>query len=326
MGRKIGLIVLAILAVLVVVFLLGPRVPVDTTVTFDPASIGPEPDEYLAKAEAAVPGIRDDLQKEIIWADPLTRRKTPLSIVYIHGFSASKGEILPVVDIVAAGLDANLYYARLTGHGRDGAAMLEGSVNAWVNDYAEAIAIGRAIGERVVVIATSTGASLATWAATQPNLSEDVATLIAISPNYGVRASGSSILTWPWGGQLAELIIGKERGFDTINELHARYWTSRYPTRAILPMAALTELAYAAPVEETKIPALFIFSDDDKVVRAELTREIAGRWGGRHELVPIDRNDDPSSHVIAGEALSPSTTRFVADRIQVWVEAVTGSN
>jgi pimeloyl-ACP methyl ester carboxylesterase len=324
-GRRFAMTMVAVLVVLVIAVALGPRVPVDTRITFDAAAIGNDPAEYLDAAEAAVPGIRDDLQKEIIWADPLTRAKTPLAIVYVHGFSASKGEIMPVADIVAAALDANLYYTRLTGHGRDGPAMLEGSVNAWVNDYAEALAIGRAIGQRVVVIATSTGASLALWAATQPGGSENVATVIAVSPNFGVRAAGSSILTLPWGGQVAEWMIGPERGFDPVNELHARYWTTRYPTRAILPMAALTDLAHSAPVEDSKVPALFIFSDDDKVVRSELTREIAGRWGAQNELVPVERNDDPSNHVIAGDALSPSTTRVIAGRMVVWIEAVTGA-
>ena len=78
----------------------------------------------------------------------------------------------PLPDKVAAALGANLFYTRLTGHGQDGAAMAEGSVNAWINDYAEAIAIGRAIGDKVVVIGTSTGASLATWAASQPALAQ----------------------------------------------------------------------------------------------------------------------------------------------------------
>ena len=85
----------------------------------------------------------------------------------------------------------------------------------------------------------------------------------------------------PWGGLLAELTIGKERGFAPINELHAKLWTTKYPTSAVLPLAALTKLAYATPVEAIAIPALFIFSDDDKVVRPELTREIAGRWGAQ---------------------------------------------
>jgi hypothetical protein len=43
-------------------------------------------------------------------------------------------------------LGANLYFARLKGHGRSGDAMLEGSVQAWVDDFAEAVAIGRRLG------------------------------------------------------------------------------------------------------------------------------------------------------------------------------------
>jgi pimeloyl-ACP methyl ester carboxylesterase len=200
--------------------------------------------------------------------------------------------------------------------------MATGSVNAWVNDFAEALAIGRAIGGKVIVIATSTGAALATWGATQPALSADVATFVLISPNYGVQAAGAEILTMPWGRQIAELIVGPERSFEPVNARHAELWTTRYPTAATLPMAALTGLAYETPVETIAIPALFVFSDGDKVVRPELIREIAGRWGAAHEMVPVERNDDPSSHVIAGDALSPSTTDTLAERIVVWVRAI----
>jgi hypothetical protein len=70
------------------------------------------------------------------------------------------------------------------------------------------------------------------------------------------------------------------------------------------------------------IPALFVFSDSDQVVRPDRTRQIAGRWGGAHELVPIEGTGDPYNHVIAGDALSPSTTAFLAQRIFVWIEAV----
>lgn len=321
MGRKIVTGIVIVAALLAIVFVLGPRVAVDTTLRFDPAAIGSDLEAYLAGAEASVQGIRDGLQKEIIWADPATRTKTPLAIVYIHGFSASKGEIRPLPDKVAAALGANLFYTRLTGHGQPGAAMADGSINAWVNDYAEAITIGRAIGERVVVIATSTGAALTTWGATQPELSDGIATMAFISPNYGVQASGAFILTMPWGKQIAELIIGKERSFPVANELHAKWWTSRYPSSATVPMAALTELARNAAVGTIAIPTLFIFSDGDKVVRSDLTRDIAARWGAKHEILAVERNDDPSNHVIAGDALSPSTTDALAQRIVDWVKA-----
>ncbi|CAN7607713.1 alpha/beta hydrolase [Mesorhizobium amorphae] len=323
MGRRIVLAVLGLAVVLVMAFVLGPRVPVDTTIRFDPKGIGDEPQAYLAREEAAVPNIRDGLEKEIIWANPMVRARTKLAIVYIHGFSASKGEVRPLPDDVADQLDANLFYTRLTGHGQDSAAMAQGSVNAWINDYEEALAIGRAIGDKVIVIATSTGGSLAAWAATQPHASDGVAAIAFISPNFGVKASGAEILTMPWGRQIAELVGGKERSFPTRNALHEKFWTYKYPMAATLPMEALVELAYSAPVEKAAIPALFIFSDSDRVVRPDRTREIAGRWGAAHELVPVDDTGDQDNHVIAGDALSPSTTAFLAQRIVVWVKALT---
>lgn len=322
MGRRVVLAVLVLVAVLALAFGLGPRVAVDTTIHFDPSVIGDDPQAYVARVEAAVPGIRDGLDKEIVWANPMVHARTPLSIVYIHGFSASKGEIRPLPDDVADQLGANLFYTRLTGHGQDGAAMAQGSVNAWINDYEEALAIGRAIGDKVIVISTSTGGSLAAWAATQPGAADGVAAIAFISPNFGVRASGAEILTMPWGKQIAKLVAGKERSFAPRNALHEKFWTYRYPIEATLPMQALTELAYGAPVEKATIPALFIFSDSDRVVRPDRTREIAGRWGGAHELVPVDDTGDPDNHVIAGDALSPSTTAFLAQRIGVWIEAV----
>ena len=322
MGRRIVLAVLGLIVILVAGFFLGPRVAVDTTIRFDPSVIGDDPQAYLAREEAAVPDIRDGLDKEIIWADPLVHAKTKLSIVYIHGFSASKGEIRPLPDDVADELDANLFYTRLTGHGQDGAAMAQGSVNAWINDYEEALAIGRAIGDKVIVIATSTGGSLAAWAATQASASDGVAAIAFISPNFGVKASGAEMLTRPWGREIAELVGGKERSFPPRNALQEKLWTTRYPMSAVLPMAALTELAYAAPVEKATVPALFIFSDADKVVRPDRTREIAGRWGGPHELVPVDDTGDPDNHVIAGDVLSPQTTAFLTERIVVWVKAL----
>jgi alpha-beta hydrolase superfamily lysophospholipase len=312
----------AVVALLAATYLLGPRVKADTTIRFDASAIGDDPDAYLADREAGVADLDPDLAKEIVWADPRSRARTPLAIVYVHGFSASKGEIRPVPDRVAEDLGANLFYTRLAGHGRDGAAMAEATVNDWVNDYAEAIAIGRAIGERVLVVATSTGAALATWGATQPELAEDVAGLALISPNYAVQAAGAQLLTMPWGLQIAELVVGPERGFEPINEMYARYWTTRYPTAATLPMAAVTELAREAPVETVEVPALFIFSNADAVVSPEATRDIAERWGAPHEQMIVEGSDDPSNHVIAGDALSPSTTTLVAGRISAWAASL----
>lgn len=320
MFRKIAWSILALVVAATIAFAVGPRTPVDTTITFDPSAIGSDPEAWIAAEEARVPGIRDGLQKEIVWAFPQSKAKTPYSIVYIHGFSASKGEVRPLPDMIASALGANLFYARLTGHGQDGAAMASASVNAWINDLAEALAIGQAIGEKVILISTSTGGGLVTWGAAQPHLFDNVSSVVLISPNYGPQDSRSFILTLPWAKQLAELLAGKERSWEPQNEAHARYWTTSYPTAALLPMAELTKLAANTIVEKATVPALFVFSDADKVVRPDITRLMEARWGGRHALLVVDRSGDPFNHVIAGDALSPETTGMIAERILAWLK------
>jgi pimeloyl-ACP methyl ester carboxylesterase len=306
-------------AIAAVAWFAGPRAARDTTIVFDPAAIGDDPDAFLAAREAAVPGIREGLAKEIVWAFPASKARTPLAIVYIHGFSASKGEVRPLPDRVAEALGANLFYTRLAGHGQDGAAMGGATLKAWVNDVAEALAIGRRIGERVVVVSTSTGATLAAWAATEPALRGEMAGLVMISPNFGVRASGAGLLAGPWGLQIARLVAGSERGFEPLNDAQARLWTTRYPVEALMPMAAAVELGAGAPVEQATVPALFVFSDRDAVVRPDLTRQMAARWGAPHEILAVEESGDPSNHVIAGDALSPGTTGALAEAIVAWV-------
>lgn len=315
-----GVIVLIIAAA--AVFLLGPRTEVSTRITFEAASIGENIEAYLETREARFADIREGLQKKIVWAYPLSKAKTPISIVYIHGFSASSGEVRPLPDLVAERLGANLFYTRLTGHGRTGDAMGEATVEAWINDTAEALEIGRRLGERVIIMATSTGGSLDTWAAAQPRLINGVAGIVNISPNYGINNPAARAMTWPWAKQLIELVEGKRRSFEPANELHRLYWTHEYPSAVALQVAEIVELANDAEIHNIQVPALFIFSEDDKVVRPDKTRLIAETWGASTQIVLVDNSDDPNNHVIAGDARSPSTTADIADIITGWIEAL----
>jgi esterase/lipase len=321
--RRIVLYLLGVLTLAAIAaFAFGPRPQADTTVSFDQTALPDDLDAYLAAAEARFEDLRPGNQRQIIWAYPASRARTPLAIVYVHGFSASPGELRPLPDMVAQSLGANLYFARLKGHGRSGDAMLDGSVQGWVDDFAEAVAMGRRLGERVVIMATSTGASLATWAATQPALMRDVVGLVQFSPNYGIQASGSGLLTMPWAEQLVRLIVGERRAFETRNELHRQFWTYEYPSAALLPMASLVDLANAVDPGTITLPSLFVYSPLDQVIRPELVRDKASRWGGPAATVEVTDSDDPSHHVIAGDALSPSTTERLAARTAEWISGL----
>jgi alpha-beta hydrolase superfamily lysophospholipase len=317
----IFLIAIVLMAAIAVLWRFGSRTEVDTTITFDDATIGPDLDIYLTEREAQIAGIRPELAKQILWADPARRGRTEIAIVYIHGFSASPGEVRPLPDIIARELGANLFFMRLTGHGTTSEAMGTMTVNALVNDFAEAIAIGEKLGKQVVVMATSSGAALSTWGLTQPRFKDKVAAAMFLSPNYGVLAFGSSLLTKPGAREMARMMIGATRSFTPRNDLHGKYWTNSYPVEALLPMAELVKLAVASPVRQARIPALFLISPRDTVVDSAITRTIATRWGGPHQLIEISNAEDPSQHVLAGDAMSPSTTEPLARICTAWLRA-----
>lgn len=309
-----------LIALLGALYAFGPREPVAGPIVIDKTAIAGDVDAYLYKAEASIPQLVRGSQKHVQWHDPARKNRTEWAVVYIHGFSATSFEIRPVPKLVAQSLEANLYYTRLKGHGRDGPAMAEATVPGWMNDVAEALEVGRRIGDRVLVVSTSTGGTLSAMAAFDARLKDGIDALVFIAPNFGLQAGGSQLLTMPYARSFVPLLVGKERGFTPDNDEQAKRWTTTYPTTAVIPMAASVKAANALPFEEASHPALFIFADADKVVSAARTRQIAARWGSSVSLYPVamQKEDDPSSHVIAGDIMSPSQTYPVAERILLW--------
>jgi hypothetical protein len=143
---------------------------------------------------------------------------------------------------------------------------------------------------------------------------------VLLSANYRLQARGAFLLSSPFARQIVRAAIGRTRGFEPINAAHARFWTHHYSTDALLPMAKAMQLANRAPVETIRAPALFFYSPGDTVVDPERIREIAGRWGAPHKLIAVENTDDPSAHVITGDALAPSTTKRVAQDICDWLD------
>lgn len=301
-------------------YLFGPYETVTAGDPPDRVAIAADPAAYLAAKEALFDDIRPGQKKQIIWAGE-TGTKTPLSVIYVHGFSASSAEIRPVPDRVATTLGANLVLTRLRGHGRDGSAMAEADAGDWIDDTAEALEIGRAVGENVLVIATSTGGTLAALAALDPAMRRQIKGIVFISPNFGINHPAAALLTFPAARYWVPLLFGKTRGFKPKNEDHAAGWTTRYPAVAVFPMAAMVVKAFAQDYSGVEIPALFYFSDKDQVVRADRTRIVAQNWGGPVALAApnLKPSDDPSWHVITGDVLSPGTTDETVQLILDWV-------
>lgn len=325
--RRLGLTLLAIAAIVS----LGPRERVVdgwTPLELDGLEAAARWVEGDRPAE-----LRVGEQAEIVWADPASPARTPLSVVYLHGFSADRHEIEPVVTDVAAALDANVYFARLAGHGRDGAAMAEPDARDWLDDTAAAIQVGATIGERVVLIGTSNGGTLATWALTRPEARPSLAAAILISPNYQPRDRTSRVLLWPWGGLVARLVVGSERCFEPAHEGQASHWTYCYPVEALLPLMALAEHVRTADLSAADVPVLVAYSTQDLVVSTEeLLRVIGGLDPALVDTLVVDDSGDPGQHVLAGDLMSPGTNagvtkavvRFLMERLELELEGPVG--
>jgi alpha-beta hydrolase superfamily lysophospholipase len=321
--KILGFALLAIVAFVALLFLFGPREPVDREITFNPASLPGDLDAWLAESEAGVNALRSAAAKRIVWAGA-AGAVTPLAVVYVHGFSASAEEIRPVPDRVAEALGANLFYTRLSGHGRDGAAMAEPLAGDWIEDVAEAIAIGRRIGERVILVGTSTGGTLVALAATDPVLSEDLAGVAMLSPNFRVLNPSARLLALPFARHWAPRIAGETREFEPRNAEHGQHWTTRYPMVATVPLVALSQHSVSQDYASTPVPALFLYSDHDSVVDASVTAEVFDAWGGPKTrlLLVMGEGDDPGSHVVAGDILSPGQNETVTSAIVDWAKSL----
>lgn len=237
MNRKVALSLL-ILGILVAFYFAGPR----------PAALVLEPDlpelphsldqwdEYLAKRESQFK-LRDDNQARIVWADSL--RKTEYVVLYIHGFSASQGEGAPAHENIAREFGANLVLARLAGHGyRENQLGDFEAQSAW-RDAKEFLSIAQAVGEKVIVMSTSTGCSYALNLALE--FPDAVHSLINLSPNIRVKDPTAKLLNDPWGEEIAEMVLGKQRKVLSDSIGHQQYWDTLYTVRALVEMQHLLE-------------------------------------------------------------------------------------
>lgn len=275
-----------------------------------------ELDGWLAAREAEVPKLREGCAKRVAWARPGER--TPVSLVYVHGFSASGREVSPLPERVAEGLGANLFLTRLAGHGQDGGAMGEATLRGWRADMAEAFAIGRHLGGRVLVMACSTGCTLVTLALAQ---GAPAAGAILLSPNFGLASRRIQLLLdLPVVGTVVPRLMRGTRGEPALGEA-AGIWTQGWPARALIPMAAALRAVRRSPLDHIRAPALFAFSDADQVVDAVQTRAVMRRWGApvAHLSLAPTPGGDPMNHVPAG-ALNPGGTEPLVRASLAWAQ------
>ena len=233
---------LIIAIVLIIIYLLGPS-PATPLYKKEMPSVPTQISslETYVKNNEAQHKLKPDNEARIIWANDSSKQKTDYAIVYLHGFSASPEEGDPVHKNIAKKFGCNLYLARLAEHGID---TTDAMVNLTIDEYWEsakqALAIGKQLGKKVLLMATSAGGAWALkLAAEYPN---DVDGLILLSPCIAINNPNAWIANNHWGLQIAHLVLHSDY-ISSKDSLPAekQYWYTKYRAEAVSQLEEFLE-------------------------------------------------------------------------------------
>ena len=324
MSRKTIYITLPILVV-VVAYLLGPTpsapkwdktpvvVPADSRVLED----------YIDSQESKHI-LKPDNEARIIWADS-SKKKTRYSVVYLHGFSASQKEGDPVHLQFAKEFGCNLYLARLADHGVDTTEqLLYFTPDRWWQSSKEALAIGKAIGEKVILMSTSTGGTMAILLAAE--YPDDVFAMINMSPNIAVNDANAWLLNNPWGLQIARAVLGSNYQVIKYDSARQIYWNSKYRIESLVQLEEMLEdKMNKSTFEKVKCPSLTLYyfkneKEQDPTVKVSAMLEMHKQLGTPDSLKVAVPVPNAGFHVIGSYLVSKDLATVNAEAKKFAIE------
>lgn len=227
--------------VLISLYLIGPRPsPPEISVELPAVPTDLTQLETFISEKEGRHKLKPNNHARIVWAEDSIRQKTPYAILYLHGFSASQAEGDPVHRRIAQQFGCNLYLARLAEHGLDTIEPLSRlkAEDLW-KSAKEAYAIAAQLGHKVIVMGTSTGATLALMLAAYYPTSH---AQILLSPNIRIFDPNAWLLNNPWGLQVARAVTGSDYVFsDDQRPEYKQYWSYGYRLEAVVELQELLE-------------------------------------------------------------------------------------
>ncbi len=235
--KRLGIILL----LLVIIYFAGPS-PAAPKLTPElpvvPADLS-QLEKMIADKEAAY-RVKPENEARIVWQYDSLKQKTEYCMLYLHGFTASQEEGDPIHITLAKKFGCNLYLARLADHGLDTTeALLNFTGDRLWNSAKEAYAISRQLGNKVILVSTSTGGTLALMLAAQY---PEIAGNIMLSPNIAINDPNAWMLNDPWGLQIARLVKQGDYTYsgDTTAE-YEKYWYPKYRLESVVQLEELLE-------------------------------------------------------------------------------------
>lgn len=319
---------LGVLLFLTVFYLAGrrPSAPVfDKTLPTVPSE-GFVLEQYVADLEAKHK-LKKDNEARIVWLNDSVKTKTPYSIVYLHGFSASQEEGNPIHRDFAKKFGCNLYLARLADHGIDTTeSLLNFTADRLWESAKLALMIGKQLGEKVIIISTSTGGTVALkLAADYP---DDVYALINLSPNIRINNSAAFLLNDPWGLQISRLVMGSKYNKTGISKESERwqYWNGIYRLEATVQLQELLESSMNAETfQQIHQPSLTLYyfkneKEQDPQVKVSAMLEMHKQLATSDSLKVAIAIPSAEAHVLGNPKVSKDVARVYAEMVNFAVQ------
>ncbi len=305
--------ILVLIIILIVTYFSGPK-PEDPTYNDSLPSLPEDPfslEKSIQNSEDSLP-VRRDNQARILWHKDKHQR-TEYSIVYLHGFAGSYQDGFPVNTNIADTLKANIYLSRWAGHGLKPPASLNdfSAENAW-ESAKEALAIGQSIGNKVIIMSTSTGGTLAIKLAAE--YPDSVYAIINMSPNLKDDQRGSFVLNSPWGYEIANLIsFGENKKITHEKEIATQYWDTIYPSKALVDLQVLVSTTMRSEIfKKLKCPVLTLYYQEnmlqeDEHVEISVYSEAYKQFSTPDSLKELVELKTPGTHFIGSNIKSKDT-------------------
>jgi esterase/lipase len=303
-----------IIILFTILFFLGPGWVYVSEPSLTAISIDEPANDYIFKKESAFKNIKQNNEAHILWANS-EQKKTEYALVYLHGFSAGPKEISPVLETLAEQFKMNVYFSRLSAHGLENGLMLDLTSDQLFQDAEEAYTIAKKIGDNIIIVGTSTGASLAVWLASRH---KDIDSLVLISPNFGISDPKGILAAGPLGNWIARLVVGPYYEWKPKYENQDKFWTTRYSVNGVRAMTDVIREVENLDLAKIQTPSLVLWTAQDTVVNIQKALNILKTLGSTQKTFVEFSTPE---HVLAGDITSPSTTSKAVEAVSNFLKS-----
>ena len=241
----------------------------------------------------------------------------------------SEPKIQTLLDI-AQKFGLNLYIPRLSQHGlEDADAFKTLTPVSLVESAKEALAIGRILGKKVILMSCSTGGTLSIYLAAK--FPDQVHAQILYSPNIAIADPTAKMLTGPWGEAMLSSIVGEYRVItENVGTPIEQYWNLRYHSFGLIALQSLLDQTMTTEIfQKVRQPFLMGYyykspQEQDPVVSVDAMRKFFEATTTRADLKLDSPFSDVANHVLGSdlqsedlESVRDMTSYFIRDILKI---------